>query len=360
MRHIRLRVRKDGSAAAFVLDNAAGLVSYAGKRKNEMKARAQIWIGLPVICLLATGCTSSLHKQATALSAATAPVVDAAEKAYKDANAIHDLRVNYDAAVEFDKTDKVYNPRNIRPLLPEKAIDVRLAMLKALQLYVKNVTALTNGTESKELDEASSSLGGSIAGLGNLFLPPGSSSETETITTTSAGVSNTETETVTTSTNPISSASQNGIAAAVNALGQYLGSRKVKKELPAIIIKMDPQIELMCQTMGKDVDALKSAELIDFNFMINQQTLFLRENKTMDLSERRSLIMKLPEIVRKHQSADEQLDGLKAGLLKLEMTHHALAADAQGNNPEGLKTKIGELASAGESLGKYYSSLPAK
>jgi hypothetical protein len=287
-------------------------------------------------------------------------VVDAAEHAYKDANAIHDLRVNYDAAVEFDKTDKVYNPRDIHPLLSEKAIDVRLAMLKALQLYVKNVAALTNGTESKELDEASSSLGGSIAGLGNLFLPPGSSSSSETVTETSGGVTTTTAETVTTPTNAISSGSQNGISVAINALGQYLGSRKVKKELPGIIIKMDPQIEQLCAAMGKDVDALKSAELIDFNFMINQQTLFLRENKTMDAGERRALIMKLPEIVRKHQAADEQLDGLKAGLLKLEMTHHALAAEAQGNNPEGLKTKIGELASAGEGLGKYYSSLPAK
>lgn len=325
-----------------------------------MKARERIWIGLAGVCLLATGCTSSLHKQATALSGATAPVVDAAEHAYKDANAIHDLRVNYDAAVEFDKTDKVYNPRDIHPLLSEKAMDVRLAMLKALQLYVKNVTALTNGTESKELDEASSSLGGSIAGLGNLFLPPGSSSSTETITDTSGGVTTTTAETVTTPTNAISSGSQNGISVAVNALGQYLGSRKVKQELPGIIIKMDPTIEQMCQGMGKDVDALKSAELIDFNFMINQQTLFLRENKTIDAGERRALIMKLPEIVRKHQAADEQLDGLKAGLLKLEMTHHALAAEAQGNNPEGLETKIGELASAGEGLGKYYSSLPAK
>jgi hypothetical protein len=324
-----------------------------------MKVRVRIAVGVAV-CLLASGCTSSLHKQASALSTATAPVVDAAEKAYKDANAIHDLRVNYDAVADFDKTDKVYNPRMIKPLLSEKAIDVRLAMLKALQLYVKNVTALTNGTESKELDQASSSLAGGITGMGNLFLPAGSSSSTETITTTANGVSSTETQTVTTSTGAISTAEKNGIGTAIDALGQYLGSRKVKKELPGIIIKMDPQVELLCSTMGKDVDALKSTEEIDFNYMINQQTLFLRENKQMDAGERRTLIMNLPEIVRKHQASDEQLDGLKAGLVKLEMTHHALAADAQGNNPESLKTKVGELASAGESLGKYYSSLPAK
>jgi hypothetical protein len=321
---------------------------------------ARIGLGLAAACLLTAGCTSSLHKQAAALSVATAPVVDAAEKAYKDANAIHDLRVNYQAAVEFDKTDKVYNPRNIKPLLTEKQVDVRLAMLKGLQLYVKSVTALTNGTDSKELDAASSSLGEGIAGLGNDFLPAGSTTATETVTTTANGVSSTETEAVTTAANPISPAEQNGLSAAVKALGLYLGSRKVKKELPGIVVRMDPQIEQMCSTMGKDVDALKSVEGIDFNYMINQQTLFLRENKTMDAGERRKLIMNLPEIVRRHEAADELLDGLKAGLMKLEMTHHALAAEAQGNNPESLKTKIGELTAAGEGLGKYYSSLPAK
>lgn len=343
-----------------MLDKGSGVVCYAGKREITMNVRARIWVGLAAASLLGTGCTSTLHKQASAFSSATAPVVDAAEQAYKDANAIHDLRVDYDAAVEFDQATPVYNPRNIHPLLSEQAIDVRLAMLKAVQLYVKNVSAVTNGTESKELDEASSSLAGSIAGLGNLFLPPGSSSSSETISETADGQTSTVKETVTTPTDAISATTQNALAAGINALGQYLGSRKVKKELPGIVIKMDPVIAQMCSAMGKDVDALKSAELIDFNFMINQQTLFLRENKQLDAGERRALIMKLPEIVRKHQAADEQLDGLKAGLVKVEMTHHALAAEAQGNNPEGLKTKIGELASAGEGLGKYYSSLSTK
>ena len=328
--------------------------------RGAMKVRVRIGLGLAV-CLLASGCTSSLHKQASAVSTATAPVVDAAEKAYKDANAIHDLRQDYDAAVEFDKeTTPPYNPRGLKPLLSEKQIDVRLAMLKALQLYVKNVTALTNGTESKELDQASSSLAGSVAGLGDLFLPPGSSSSTETIADTTAGVTTNTKETVTTPTNAISATEKNALAAGINALGQYLASRKVKKELPGIIIKMDPVIDQMCKAMGSDVDSLKSDEGIDFNYMINQQTLFLRENKQMDVGERRKLIMSLPDIARKHEAADEQLDGLKAGLVKLVMTHHALAAEAQGNNPEGLKAKIGELTAAGEGLGKYYSSLSAK
>ena len=155
----------------------------------------------------------------------------------------------------------------------------------------------------------------------------------------------------------ISDGEKNGISAAVNALGQYLGSRKVKKELPPLIEKMDPQIKTLCEFIEKDVDTLKSQETIDYNFMINQQTLFLEQNKSMAVEARRVLIMQLPEIVRKEQAADDELDALKAATSKLFMTHHALAAEAQGNNPESLTMKVGELGTAGENLGKFYASL---
>jgi hypothetical protein len=233
---------------------------------------------------------------------------------------------------------------------------VRLAVLKALQCYVKELVAITNGTESKDLDDASTSLANSLAGLGNTFLPKGSSSKTETVTTDGSPV----TQTTTTAANAISTAEQNQMGVAINALGQFLASRKIKKELPGLVEKIDPQIEALCVALSKDVDALKSDELIDFNFMINQQTLFLRENKSMDAVERRALIMKLPEIARKQRAADAQLDELKKGLGKLVLTHHAFAAEVQGNNPESIGAKLGDLAAAGQNLGKYYASLSAK
>jgi hypothetical protein len=308
------------------------------------------------LCLLATGCLGPETKHVTALASATAPVVDAAEKAYTNANAIHDMRVDYDAAAEFDKTDAVYNPRSIKPLLSEGDIDVRLAVLKALQCYVKELTEITGGTESKELDEASASLASSLTVLGNKFLPAGSTSDTATITTDGQSV----TETTTTATGAISAKNQNQMSVAINALGQFLASRNIKKELPGIVEKMDPQIETLCKTLAKDVDALKSEEKMDFDFMINQQTLFLRENKTMDASERRRLIMKLPEIVRRQRTADEQLDDLKGGLGKLVMTHHAFLAAEQGNNPGSISSSLSDLSAAGSNLGKYYASLSTK
>lgn len=309
-----------------------------------------------VLCLATSGCMQKLQKQATVLSAATAPVVDLAAQSYKDANEIHDLRVDYDAVVNFDKTSPVYNPRTIKPLLSEKDMDARLAVLKALQVYVKQVQAIANGTESKGLDDASASLGSGLAGLGNTFLPPGSSSQTATIT--QGGTSVTETTTV--AADAISPAAQNGIGVAVKALGQFLISRKVNKELPGLVAKMDPSIQTLCNFLSKDVDTLKSQEQNDFNFMINHQTQFLMDNKTMDAGARRELIMKLPEMVRKQRTADEELDALKAAALNLAKTHSDLVKDEQAKTPESFATKLGELADAGENLGKFYSSLPSK
>ena len=67
--------------------------------------------------------------------------------------------------------------------------------------------------------------------------------------------------------------------------------------------------------------------------------------------------MKLPELARQQKQAALQLKVLRAALVKLELTHHALAAELQGNNPESIKQKLADLGAAGGNLGKFYSSL---
>src|SRR5579875_2190241 len=81
--------------------------------------------------MMLTGCLQPLHKQAVALQGAATPVVDEAAAAYRNANKLHNERVDYDAPVQFDQpvdsAHPVYNPRNTPVLLSEKDIDVRLA-----------------------------------------------------------------------------------------------------------------------------------------------------------------------------------------------------------------------------------------
>jgi hypothetical protein len=307
-----------------------------------------------VLCLCASGCMKPVAEHAAVVAAATAPVVDQAAAAYAAANAIHDQAENYDAITQFEKASSpVYNPRTVEPLLTQDQMELRLAVLKGLQAYTKSIVAVSD-PDSKDLDAAAKSLGGSLTGLGDEFLPPGMTKPTAE-TEVSNGVS--QTETISTQTNAISPAEQKGISLAIDALGQFLVSKKVKSELPGIVAKMDPQVKILCELLAKEIDILSSQETIDFNLVIDRQTLFLRTAGGLDPEAKREQIMKLPELARQQKQAAVLLKVLKSGLVKLELTHHALAAELQGNNPESIKQKIGDLGAAGGSLGKFYSSL---
>jgi hypothetical protein len=335
------------------------VVDFLVKPSGRLRLARALAVLLP---LALTGCVKQLATHSVALANATAPVVDQATAAYQAAEKLHDLRVDYDAVAEFDNTQTVYNPRNIQPLLSPKDIDIRLAVLKAFQCYVSSLVDLTKNVESPALESASKSVGGSLASLGDVFAPSFANALGITPTTTADTSCAT---TSTTSSAAITTAQQNGISTAVNALGLYLVGRKIKTELPPIIIKMDPNVEALCKLLEKDIDVLQSQEKLDYDFILNRQTLFIRQSQSsatnpLNPQERREQIMKLPEIVRQERLTDTELTQLRASIVKLELTHHALATEAQGNNPESLAAKLGDLSIAGNDLGKFYSSLPTQ
>jgi hypothetical protein len=129
---------------------------------------------------------------------------------------------------------------------------------------------------------------------------------------------------------------------------------------------MDPHVKALCELLESDINLLKGIEDRDFDYVINHRTLFIREHSSqqpqavqLDLAERQRLIMQLPVIYREQQASGQQLTQLSAAVAKLYLTHHALAAVAQGDNPESLKQKLAELEAAGSELGKFYTSLSA-
>jgi hypothetical protein len=314
------------------------------------------------LTLALAGCASSLSPHVTALSAATAPVVDQATAAYRNAQAIHAESVNYDAAASFDQTN-VFVPSSVQAWPSDNDIQVRLAVLTAFQLYVKDLTAITGGTDSPALDAASTSMGESLMSLANTVAPsvegalgvtPAPSSTTETT------ISNTFGNTTTTSSSSlpplVSPGTAKVISVAIDALGQFLVNRTIEKELPQQIEAMDPHVQTLCELLSKDIEIIQEQEKIDSNDVIDKQTEFLRTAK-LDPEERRVEFMKLPDMARRQSANDLALTELRAALVNLEMTHHALAAAAQGNNPESLTERLKDLSAAGESLGKLYGSL---
>jgi hypothetical protein len=338
-------------------------------------------LALLALAVLATGCLSPLKKQSADLATATTPVVEQASAAYRAANALYDTTVDYQAVRAFDRKQPVYNPREIGVLLPEKDLQIRLKVLQAFQLYVQNVVAITNGTDSPALQAASKSVGNNLTGLSNDLAPTieasfgiatttSSTASATAVTTTdatvttaagsSSAVTSATTTTATTTTSalppPVTPAIRAGIATAADALGQFLVQRKIRRELPAIVEKMDPHLRTLCDLLESDIDILQNRERRDYDTLLDDETLFIRTSPTLSAEDRRNEIVKLPAIVRQQRQADQQLTTLRASIEKLYLTHHALATVAQGNNPESLKDKLGELEAAGGNLGTFYTS----
>ena len=328
--------------------------------------------GSLILCAALAGCaTAPLARQSTAFSAALAPVLDQSTETYRQAEATHNLLEDYLAVVAYQNKDATYNPRNAPELLTDKDIQTRLAVLSALQIYSQSLIQITNSVSSPQLDEASKSVGNSLTGLGNDLAPSienvlgieasPSSTTTTTVTTVSGDTTTTST---TTASATLSPQVRNGISTAVNALGQFLVSRKIGKELPGKIEQMDPNVEALCEALAGDLKTVGKVETRDYDQILDLEKQFILEDEKPGSNASpellRAEIMKLPEIARQQTQANDKLDALRKALLNLEMTHHALAAEAQHNNPQSFNEKLKELADAGSNLGKFYSSLPAK
>jgi hypothetical protein len=301
-----------------------------------------------------------------------APVVDQSAAAYRDAVALDDLRADYEAVIAYKNKDATYNPRNTPELLSQKDIQSRLAVLAALQVYSKSLIEITKGTDSPELDAASKSVGSNLTSLGNNLAPSienvlgiaaATASTTETtVTTVSGSTSTTTSSTASTAAPLLSPEVRNGISTGINALGQFLVNRTIEKELPGKIEEMDLRVQALCKALADDIQTLQGIEKRDYDRILDLEKQFILEDeepgKNVNPQEHRAEIMKLPEIARQQREANEKLSSLREAIDNLALTHHALAAEAQHNNPETLKDKLAELADAGNNLGKFYSSLP--
>jgi hypothetical protein len=354
--------------------NSVQLWKSRARRGGAKRVGASIAASL-VLCVSFAGCSvSQLNKRADALSVSVAPVIDQSAAAYRDTVALHNLRGDYEAVVAYEDKDTSYNPRNVPVLLTEKDIQARLAVLAALQVYSKSLIEITRGTDSPELEAASKSAGSNLASLGNDLAPSvegvlgiavsGGSTTTTTVTTVSYSNNTTTSSTTSSAATLLSPQTRNGISTAVDALGQFLVSRKIANELPAKIEAMDPVIQSFCGTLSDDITALDGIEQRDYDRILNLEKQFILEDeqtsKNTNPQAWRAEIMKLPEIARQQQEAHERLDSLREALNKLARAHQALAAEAQHNTPESLKDKLGDLADTGNSLGKFYSALPTK
>lgn len=313
------------------------------------------------LCFAACGCNQKpITQQVKALADATPPVVTQSEAAYQTANAIHNQREDYDTIDAFNSGDSAYYAK-VKPLLSENQVAARLAVLKGLQTYVKELTAISDGLDTKDLDASAKSMGQSLTNLANqqgpiiesgLGLATSTVTTTTTTTTVSGGTTTASTTSSTSPAPPVSSQTQGGITKGVLALGEFLTYRVEQKELPLKVTAMDDTVKDLCSKLADEASYLADAEEKDLDSLIVRQRQFLTSGVNIDPAIKRNEIEKMPQWQRQEDAGHEQLMQLKAALGDLYMKHHALALVLSGGSPENLKDKLSSLAAAGATLSK--------
>jgi hypothetical protein len=291
-----------------------------------------------VLSLLTTGCLSPLAKHATAFSAATATVIDGSEDAYRGAM---QLRLQEQAAASvyaYDKNPQWSPYKDPVPLLTPDQLNARIKVLDGLKAYAVTLVDLTSGNPSKDLEGNAQAVGTNLQGLNQNLA-----------TNLSTAVPNL----------PVMSTTEASAAStAVLALAEYLISRKVKAALPKVTQDMQPTITALCVLLNSDITILRRQADVDYQTLIEQENQSIQhEGTTVSPYERRQEIGNLIVLAAQQKANDDMLAKLQTALHTLDMTHQALAAAAQGNNPESISQKIAELAAAGKDLGNYYKVL---
>ncbi len=335
----------------FPLDNASIRVS-----AGNMPTKLDICFGRPyrqilrcatlataMSCGLATtGCLSPLAKHAAAFSQATGIVIDRSEDAYRSAVQLHyDVQVAA-AVYKYDK-DPQWSPySDMPPLLTPEQIDARITILNGLKAYAASLAELTGKPSAKDvaaLDSASAGVGTNLQGLNQSIA--------------------TDFSTVLPNAPVMSAGAPNGVSTAVLALGDYLIARKVKGSLRQVTQQMNPNVTALCELLDSDIKIFRRQADVDYQTLITEQNQsILHEGTVVNPFERRKEIGELIDLAARQKANDALLAKLQMALHTLALTHQALAAAAQGNNPESLKHKIAELEAAGQDLGNFYQSLP--
>lgn len=290
------------------------------------------------LSVLTTGCSlTPLAKHTAAFSTATELVINGSEDSYRAANQLRQEEQVAAAVYDYDKNPQWSPYTDTKPLLSTAQLNARITILDGLKAYAASLVDITGSQSSKEENTAAAGVGSNLKSL--------SSTVAADLTTSIPNA-------------PVMSAQEaNGISTAVRALGDYLIARKVKGSLLKVTQEMNPIVRTLCELLNSDIVVLRRQADVDYQTLIEEQDQFIRHT-SLDPAEHREEIGKLITLADQQKANDNLLAKLQIALHTLDLTHQALAAAAQGNNPESIKQKIADLEAAGQSLSSFYSSLP--
>jgi len=280
-----------------------------------------------------------MARHATAFSSVSSLVIGSSEDAYRAANDLREREQMEASVYSYDYAadkDLGFNPnKEFKPLFTPEQLAARISVLNGLQAYANSLVALTgkpSAADSAGLNDAAAGVGSNLQGLST------------SLDTKFAGV-------------PAISTTQGAIiSAAMKALGEYLQNRTIKKSLPKVTGDMNDNVKTLCGLLEADVAVIKTQADSDYTSLLLTENQFVLHNK-LDAVEKRNEVEKMLRVVREQRANDRLLDALNNAVVKLRLTHAALAGAAQGNNPGSLKENIAELQAAGSDLSTFYKSL---
>lgn len=296
-----------------------------------------------MVCAALAGCSlTPMAKHAASFSSASSQVIENSEDAYRVSNDLREREQMEAAVYSYDYAadkDFEFNPdKEFKPLFTPDQLAARVSVLDGLKLYGDTLVQLT-GHPSKEdtaaLEAAATGVGQNLESLSGA------------VNAKFSGIP------------AITGTESAGISTAMKALGEYLQTRVIKKSLPKVTGDMDGTVKTLCGLLEADIEVMKTQADSDYKSMLLTENQFVLHNK-LDAVEKRNEVQRMTGVVLREKANDRMLDALSAAVVKLRLAHHALAAEAQGNNPGSLKQNITDLTAAGKDLSTYYKSLLAQ
>lgn len=312
-----------------------------------MRTRSRIRHGLlPALLplmLLAIGCLSpAVHKNVPAFANAvtlatenTKSAFDAVEQQYEDVQAQR-IVVNYDK--------QGFNPRMVQLFLEPKDLEVRLALLDALQQYASTLSDVSGDKQLDQFDDKTRAFGSSLQALTGTaaFQKLASSSAMDVNIATTA----------------------------VNAMGRWFIERKRQQRLPQLIGEMQEPVRRTAELLQADIGSvpdergnggrgLRDQLWNEYTQAMVQQVAFIDENKDrLDPASKADAIKRLPQLVRQRSLADQTLKQTQQTLSKLVDAHTALLQAV--NSKTDVEAEFSALISEGQRIKSFYDSLQKK
>jgi len=306
------------------------------------------------LCLNASiasiGCVKQIRSTVPAFAQATELTSTNVQAAFQTVNATYIEAQTFRYAVTYN--GEVDPASILENWLPAGSMDVRIQLLQGLKQYASELNSLTGSNDTDSLNKASSAVGVSLTAL--------------TKTAEFKGL-----------TSKLPGGASDQAATAVNAVGNWLIESKLAKDLPALIERMDPSVQVICTLLSEDIgnvnnnpdrplegSGLRHQLWNDYNNIILAQNQYILHGECVkgktqpncfSPDARLAEIKKLPALAQQRNTADQTLQQVQVTIRQLAQAHTELVKAARSK--QHLTADLQDLVAEAQRLNAYYNSL---